>query len=167
MPWVFENNKNNTNHVKKHTCAKHCSKCFQTLWFISSLQSPNDVGSIINSFTDEEFEVKRCLLIMIKIMKLRGEFESKPRKFTHLNTAKLHWGLLWWFSSKEIQSEIRSIMPNSLGAHGLYNPWNSPDQNTGVCSLSLSPGDLPKPGIEPRSPTLQVDSLPAEPQGKP
>ena len=30
-----------------------------------------------------------------------------------------------------------------------------------------SPGDLPKPGIEPRSPTLQADSLPAEPQGKP
>ena len=29
------------------------------------------------------------------------------------------------------------------------------------------PGDLPDPGIEPRSPTLQVDSLPAEPQGKP
>ena len=30
-----------------------------------------------------------------------------------------------------------------------------------------SPGGLPKPGIEPRSPALQVDSLPAEPQGKP
>ena len=30
-----------------------------------------------------------------------------------------------------------------------------------------SPGDLPNPGIKPRSPTLQVDSLPAEPQGKP
>ena len=30
-----------------------------------------------------------------------------------------------------------------------------------------SPGDLPNPRIEPRSPTLQVDSLPAEPQGKP
>ena len=30
-----------------------------------------------------------------------------------------------------------------------------------------SPGDLPNPGIEPRSPTLQVDSLPSEPQGKP
>ena len=28
-----------------------------------------------------------------------------------------------------------------------------------------SPGDLPNPGIKPRSPTLQVDSLPAEPQG--
>ena len=30
-----------------------------------------------------------------------------------------------------------------------------------------SPGDLPNPGIEPRSPTLQVDALPAESQGKP
>ena len=26
------------------------------------------------------------------------------------------------------------------------------------------PGDLPNPGIKPRSPALQVDSLPAEPQ---
>ena len=30
-----------------------------------------------------------------------------------------------------------------------------------------SPGDLPDPGIEPRSPTWQTDSLPAEPPGKP
>ena len=30
-----------------------------------------------------------------------------------------------------------------------------------------SPGDLSNPGIKPRSPTLQADSLPAEPQGKP
>ena len=27
-----------------------------------------------------------------------------------------------------------------------------------------SPGDLPDPGIEPRSPTLQADSLPSKPQ---
>ena len=30
-----------------------------------------------------------------------------------------------------------------------------------------SPGALPNPGIESRCPALQVDSLPAEPQGKP
>ena len=30
-----------------------------------------------------------------------------------------------------------------------------------------SPEDLPNPGREARSPALQVDSLPAEPQGKP
>ena len=34
----------------------------------------------------------------------------------------------------------------------------------GVAFPSL--GDLPNPGIKPRSPTLQVDSLPAETQGK-
>ena len=29
-----------------------------------------------------------------------------------------------------------------------------------------SPGDLPDPGIKPRSPALQTDSLPSEPPGK-
>ena len=30
-----------------------------------------------------------------------------------------------------------------------------------------SPGDLPHPGIEPRSPTLEEDALTSEPPGKP
>ena len=30
-----------------------------------------------------------------------------------------------------------------------------------------SPGDLPDPGFEPRSPVLQEDSLPSEPPGEP
>ena len=29
-----------------------------------------------------------------------------------------------------------------------------------------SPGDFPDPGVEPRSPALQADSLPFEPPGK-
>ena len=33
--------------------------------------------------------------------------------------------------------------------------------------LFPSPGDLPNPGIKPRSSALQVYSLPAEPQGEP
>ena len=57
-------------------------------------------------------------------------------------------------------------MSNSLRPHGRYSPWNSPGQNTGVVAFH-SPGDLPNPGIKPRSLALQVDSLPAEPQGKP
>ena len=39
---------------------------------------------------------------------------------------------------------------------------HSPGQNTGVDSLSLLQGIF-----QPRSPTLQADSLPAEPPGKP
>ena len=59
-------------------------------------------------------------------------------------------------------------MSDSLHTHGLYSPDSG--QNTGVGSLSLLQGVLllgPNPGIEPRSPALQVDSLPAEPPGKP
>ena len=33
--------------------------------------------------------------------------------------------------------------------------------------MSAPPGDLPNPGIKPRSPTLQADSLPSEPPRKP
>ena len=46
--------------------------------------------------------------------------------------------------------------------HGL---WNSPRRNTGGVAVP-SPGDLPDPGIEPRSPALQADSLPTELPGK-
>ena len=34
-------------------------------------------------------------------------------------------------------SESHSVVSNSLQSHGLYSPWNSPGQNTGVGSLSL------------------------------
>ena len=33
---------------------------------------------------------------------------------------------------KESESEIRSVVSNSLQPHGLYRPWNSPGENTGV-----------------------------------
>ena len=38
-------------------------------------------------------------------------------------------------------------------------------QDTGVGLPCPPPGDLPNPGIEPRSPALQVDSLTSEPPG--
>ena len=65
------------------------------------------------------------------------------------------------------ESESHSVMSDSLRPQGLYSPWNSPGQNTGVGSLFLLQGNLPNPGIEPRSPALQVDSLPTELSGKP
>ena len=44
---------------------------------------------------------------------------------------------------KESESESRSVVSNSLQPHGLYSPWNSPGQNTGVGSLSLLRGIFP------------------------
>ena len=58
--------------------------------------------------------------------------------------------------------ESRSVVSDSLWPRGLYSPWNSPGQNTGVGSLALLHGDLPNPVIKPRSPELQADSSPAE-----
>ena len=53
-----------------------------------------------------------------------------------------------------------SVVSDSLRPHGIFQArilkW----------LLSL-PGDLPNPGIKSRSPTLQADSLPSEPPGKP
>ena len=37
----------------------------------------------------------------------------------------------------------------------------------GLVAMPSPPGNLPNPGIEPRSPALQADSLPSEPLGKP
>ena len=64
-----------------------------------------------------------------------------------------------------------SVVSNSLQSNvhtNLLCPWNSPGQNAGVDSQPLpSPRDLPDPSIKPKSPALQVDSLPSEPPGKP
>ena len=41
------------------------------------------------------------------------------------------------------EGESRSVVSDSLWPHGLYGPWNSPGQNTGVGSLSPLQGIFP------------------------
>ena len=50
---------------------------------------------------------------------------------------------------------------------GSICPWGFSRQEYWSGLPCPPPRDLPNPGIEPRSPSLQEDSLPAEPQGKP
>ena len=62
------------------------------------------------------------------------------------------------------ESESRSVVSSSLPPHGLYSPWNSPGQNTGVGSLSFRGSSQPRD----RTQISRIaHSLPAEPQGKP
>ena len=56
--------------------------------------------------------------------------------------------------------------PMDCGPQGSC-PWDSPGKNTGVGCHALLQGNLPNPGIELRSLTLQEDSLPSEPPGNP
>ena len=46
-------------------------------------------------------------------------------------------------------SESHSVVSDSLRPHGLYSPWNSPGQNTGVGSLSLLQEIFPTQGLNP------------------
>ena len=50
---------------------------------------------------------------------------------------------------------------------GSSDHGESPGKNTGMPCHALLQGNLPNPGIEPRSPALQADSLPAEPPKQP
>ena len=64
----------------------------------------------------------------------------------------------------------RSVVSDSLQPCGLHptrllRPWDSPGEKTGVGCHALLQGDLPDPGMEPRSPALQADSLLSEPPG--
>ena len=50
------------------------------------------------------------------------------------------------------ESESHLVVSDSLRPHELYSPWNSPDQNNGVGSLSLLQGIFPTQGSNPGLP---------------
>ena len=55
-------------------------------------------------------------------------------------------------NERKKENESRSIVSDSLRSHGLYSPWNSPGQNTGVGSCSLLQGIVPTQGSNPGLP---------------
>ena len=76
-------------------------------------------------------------------------------------------------SIKLINSAVKSLSHVQLFA----TPWTAASQAPPSMGFSRqeywsalpfpSPGNLPNPGIEPRSPALQADALPSKPPGKP
>ena len=70
------------------------------------------------------------------------------------------------FCKHHNESESCSIVLNSMTPRTMQSmEFSRPEYWSGY--PFPPPGDLPNPGIEPRSSSLQVDSLPADPQGKP
>ena len=114
--------------------------------------------------------IQARILELIAIPFSRGS--SWPRDWTQVSCTAGIFFTVW--NTRE--SESHSVLSDSV------TPW------TVACQAPLSmefsrqeywnrlpfpspkgdlPTNLPNPGIEPRSPALQADSLPAEPQGKP
>ena len=60
-----------------------------------------------------------------------------------------------------------SVVSDSLWPHGLYSPWNSPSQNTGVGSLSLLQGIFPTQGLNPGLPHCRQILYQLSHQGSP
>ena len=89
-----------------------------------------------------------------------------------LTTETMHvWGQVTYLvnlcACVSHQVTSNSLRPYGLQLARLLCPWNSPGKNTSGLPFP-SPGYIPDdPRIEPGSPTLQTDSLPSEPPGKP
>ena len=83
----------------------------------------------------------------------QGSWKRKPRKEVHavLN----HFDRVQLFAT-----------PWTVARHFLY-PWGLSRQEYWSGLPCPPPGDLPNPGIKPRSLALQADSVPSEPPGKP
>ena len=82
---------------------------------------------------------------------------------------------MWNLSKSDMRVRVRM---KSLSRVRLFaTPWTVDHQAPPSMGVSRqeywsglpfpSPGDLPDPGIEPRSPALQADALTSEPPGKP
>ena len=79
--------------------------------------------------------------------------------------------IYYWWGCKMVQLLWKAVWPFLIKPNTLFvtpiQSRNSPGQNNEVGSLSLLQGIFPNPGIEPRSPALQADSLTTELSGKP
>ena len=70
-------------------------------------------------------------------------------------------------SQVQSESESHSVIFNSFWPHGLYSPWNSTGQNTGVGSLSCLQGIFPTKRLNPGLPYCRQILYQLSHQGSP
>ena len=66
--------------------------------------------------------------------------------YVNINVISLRLFLL---TGLESESESHSVLSDSLQPYGLYSPWNSPSQNTGVSCRALLQGIFLTQGLNP------------------
>ena len=156
-----------------------------SLQCLTSLELPVDPGSVLRVLHKDKWppfifsvSMRHKLLLPLQGWRNYGclqaptfplwtSIQLKPLICLHSLTNIRHlFGTFLWLVRRCADSrEWKSLSCVRL----LVTPWamefSRPEHWTGY--PFPSPGDLPNPGIEPRSPALQADSLPAEPQGKP
>ena len=120
------------------------------------------LGKMVDSKIGAEGVQEQCALVLKSKEGLREQWGYVKR------TEEPAWRGSHW-SSEPVK------LPNHVQLFA--TPWTIASQAPPSMEFSRqaywsglpfpSPGDLPHPGIEPRSPTLQADALLSEPPGKP
>ena len=111
-----------------------------------------------------------CLMrytLLICIWDMSGffwHFQNKNFSWSFIQKALSNWRVMSSKTQKPKTSneegaiilvkwtENLSVVADSLRPYGLYSPWNSPGQNTGVGRLSLLQGIFPTQGLNPGLP---------------
>ena len=123
---------------------------------------------------EEDNRMKKTRDLFKKIRDTKGTFHAKMSTIKEKNGMDLTEAedIKRWqeYTESESESEVAQSCP------ALCNPWTVAHQAPPSMGFSRqeywselpfpSPEDLPDPGIEPRSPTLQADALTSEPPGK-
>ena len=78
-----------------------------------------------------------------------GDLPNPGVEPTSIESPALAGGFFTTSTTWESESRGCSIVSNSLQPNGLYSPWDSPGQNTGVGSLSLLQGIFSTQGWNP------------------
>jgi len=123
--------------------------------------SPNDCSSLSLSLATSHFHRLPSSVIhkLLHLLSLLSFPACWP--FTcpqHSLTAFLVAVSMQMFTSFSVsvhwksESESHSVVSNFLWPHGLYSPWHSPGQSTGVGSHSLLQGIFPTQGSNPGLP---------------
>ena len=79
----------------------------------------------------------------------------------------MNWLLMWWFGGSLVTTSCPTLATPWTVAHQAPRSMGFSRQGYWSGLPFPSPGNLPDPGIEPRSPALQADSLPTELGQKP
>ena len=106
------------------------------------------LDSKITAVGDCSHEIKGHLLLGRKAMTNLNSI-LKSRAITLPTKVYVVKAIVFPVVMYRCESESHSVVSESLGSHGLYSPWNSPGQNTGVDSFSLLQGIFPTQGLNP------------------
>ena len=103
-----------------------------------------------------------CKLILLGACSVLGTVLGASHTFSYLNLNIILWVCVWKsFSHVQLFATPWTVARQAP----LSIEFSRPEYWSGL--PFSSPGDLPNPGIEPRSPTFQPNSLPSQPPGKP